>query len=235
MGTAIPTPGTRSARLCTTAATTAVPMSIRTYIRVRAIRYNEARIGISTPPTFSATTVRLDMRAGPAGARREERDVHHAADERQEHHREGIASMDSDLAVRIGQDTHLDQEDQQHEEEQERQRDGQGVDHERAMVGRRDRGGDAGLHSASTLTGPVERLDLHAVARGFADGRPEKHAGLHGYLSWHPDARAADNGRLRRRRAGSAGEPAAPPDSRGCKCSLRRPGPCGPGPPRTRP
>jgi hypothetical protein len=43
-------------------------MSIRTYIRVRAIRYNETRIGISAPPTFSATTVGLDMRAGPAGA-----------------------------------------------------------------------------------------------------------------------------------------------------------------------
>ena len=42
----------------------AVPISIRTYIPVRTRRYNETRIGISAPPTFSATTVGLDARAG---------------------------------------------------------------------------------------------------------------------------------------------------------------------------
>ena len=51
--------------------------------------------------------------------RRVERDVHVTAEQGEHHDRKRVARMDADLAVGVGQDAHLDQEDQQPEQDQE--------------------------------------------------------------------------------------------------------------------
>jgi hypothetical protein len=57
MGRAMPNPGTICAIGCTTAATMAVPSSMRPYIRKRQARYRDTSVGMIAPPTLTATRV----------------------------------------------------------------------------------------------------------------------------------------------------------------------------------